>query len=107
MQKELAMSKDLVAKLQSEVHESKKCLEHTKAALQMLQVGQARFVNTNVQPVGLSKYSDALFPLLSQPHHNTGVRAQTSKGNGKMKCSGLFACKILIIFNILEKRISK
>ncbi|XP_041515601.1 centromere-associated protein E isoform X2 [Microtus oregoni] len=37
MQKELAMSKDLVAKLQSEVHESKKCLEHTKAALQMLQ----------------------------------------------------------------------
>ncbi|XP_057649265.1 centromere-associated protein E [Chionomys nivalis] len=37
MQKELAMSKDLVAKLQSEVHESKKCLENTKAALQMLQ----------------------------------------------------------------------
>ncbi|XP_050014387.1 centromere-associated protein E [Alexandromys fortis] len=37
MQKELAMSKDLVAKLQSEVHESKKCLEHTKATLQMLQ----------------------------------------------------------------------
>ncbi|XP_038167398.1 centromere-associated protein E isoform X2 [Arvicola amphibius] len=37
MQKELAMSKDLVAKLQSEVHESNKCLENTKATLQMLQ----------------------------------------------------------------------
>lgn len=37
MQKELAMSKDLVAKLQNEVRESNKCLENTKAALQMLQ----------------------------------------------------------------------
>ncbi|KAK7819394.1 hypothetical protein U0070_025422, partial [Myodes glareolus] len=37
MQKELAMSKDLVAKLQSEVHESNKCLENTKATLQILQ----------------------------------------------------------------------
>lgn len=55
MQKELAMSKDLVAKLQNEVRESNKCLENTKAALQMLQVGQARSVNTNVQPIGLSK----------------------------------------------------
>lgn len=38
MQKELAMSKALVAKLQSEVHESNKCLENTKATVQMLQV---------------------------------------------------------------------
>uniref|UniRef100_A0A8C2QPZ7 Centromere-associated protein E n=1 Tax=Cricetulus griseus TaxID=10029 RepID=A0A8C2QPZ7_CRIGR len=37
MQKELAMSKDLVAKLQSEVHESNKCLENTKATVQKLQ----------------------------------------------------------------------
>ncbi|XP_021089639.1 centromere-associated protein E [Mesocricetus auratus] len=37
MQKELAMSKALVAKLQSEVHESNKCLENTKATVQMLQ----------------------------------------------------------------------
>lgn len=55
MQKELAMSKDLVAKLQSEVHESNKCLENTKATLQMLQVGQAGLVSENIQPIGLSK----------------------------------------------------
>ncbi|XP_055484148.1 centromere-associated protein E [Psammomys obesus] len=37
MQKELAMTKDLVAKLQSKVHESEECLENTKVTVQILQ----------------------------------------------------------------------
>ncbi|XP_076431138.1 centromere-associated protein E isoform X4 [Peromyscus maniculatus bairdii] len=37
VKKELAATKDLVAELQSQVHESKKCLENTQATIQTLQ----------------------------------------------------------------------